>query len=125
MKTDHACKKESEIKELTEEHSRKAVLMAEMNTKLNTVIDNQKRSDEKNDQNYKKLEEKIDGIRSYTDSKYATKEEVNNLKQQVLRENDKQDKELSWSKEKIWNLAMQVATVGGLLAIAAKMFGLV
>lgn len=123
--TKHVCNQEKTICELSKENSQKSIMMAEMNTKLTTVIDNQKKSDEKAEHNIKRLEEKFDKVCDTFAKTYATKEEVKNLKEQVLRENDKQDKELNWSKSKIFVLVKDVGTIGGILFIIANQLGLI
>lgn len=91
----HACTKERELGIMSE--------------KINNI-----------DQKTERIEQKIDNFIDTADKKYATKEEV----QQLRVENIRQDKEINFTKSKIINLAKEVGIVTAILAIIAKQFGL-
>ena len=66
-----------------------------------------------------RIEDKLDKFIDTADAKYATKQELN-----LLRiDNDKQDKEISWTREKIIDLTVKVANILIILGLGTKALG--
>jgi hypothetical protein len=68
-----------------------------------------------------RIEKKLDVFIDTADHKYATKDELAALK---ARE-DKQDNEITWTKEKIIDLLMKVASVTAIIVFGAKSAGVI
>jgi predicted RNase H-like nuclease (RuvC/YqgF family) len=66
-----------------------------------------------------RIENKLDKFIDCADKKYATKEELHALRQDSYR----QDRDLQWTKEKIFDLALKVASLVSIIGFGSKALG--
>lgn len=67
-----------------------------------------------------RIESKLDSFIDSADKKYATKEELHELK--LI--NERQEKDISWSKEKILDLSVKITNIAVIIGLGTKAFGI-
>lgn len=67
-----------------------------------------------------RIESKLDKFIDTAHAKYATKEELVRLKHDL----DKQEIDIKWNKEKIFDILLKVATIGAIIGFGSKSIGL-
>jgi len=70
------------------------------------------------------LERKFDSFVKAADKKYATKDEVKQLRTQSNKNTDDLKHEVSWTREKLFDLATKVASLTSTVALITKLMGI-
>ena len=68
----------------------------------------------------KRVEKTLDNFIISADKKYATKDELTNVVSDINRENKRQDEEIKWSKEKIFEMAYKLGMIAGIIFLTFK-----
>lgn len=67
-----------------------------------------------------RVEKKLDGFIATADTKYATKDELRVSIGQLNKDNVRQDDEIKWTRQKIFDFTYKIAMMAGILFVIIK-----
>lgn len=67
-----------------------------------------------------RVQKTLDNFIKIADKKYATKDELTKVVNALNRDNDKQDEQITWTKNKIFDMVYKLGMIAGIIFILFK-----